>query len=43
MPVLLECHDGVAILTLSRPDQRNAWGADFEEALATHLTAPRGR
>ena len=39
MPVLLERHDAVAILSLSRPDQRNAWGADFEVELAAHLTA----
>ncbi|MGE0699210.1 MAG: enoyl-CoA hydratase/isomerase family protein [Hyphomicrobiaceae bacterium] len=37
MPVLYEQHGAVGVLTLSRPAQRNCWGADFSEGLAREL------
>ncbi|MCC7425387.1 MAG: enoyl-CoA hydratase/isomerase family protein [Alphaproteobacteria bacterium] len=37
MPVLFEKKDHVAILTLSRPEARNAWGDDYNQALRAHL------
>ena len=33
MPLLTEIKGHVAILTLSRPDARNAWDEDFNEGL----------
>ena len=33
MPVIYEKIDHIGILTLSRPEARNAWGADFYEGL----------
>ena len=33
MPLLHEQRGSIAILTLSRPDKRNAWGTDYHEAL----------
>jgi enoyl-CoA hydratase/carnithine racemase len=38
MPVIYEKIDHIGILTLSRPEARNAWGADFYEGLDTYLT-----
>ncbi|TBR28234.1 MAG: enoyl-CoA hydratase/isomerase family protein, partial [Reyranella sp.] len=37
MPLLCEKRGHVAILTLSRPDARNAWDEDFNEGLAAQL------
>jgi enoyl-CoA hydratase/carnithine racemase len=34
MPVSFERRDAVGIVTLSRPESRNAWGADFNEGIA---------
>jgi len=39
MPVLYEKRDQVGIVTLSRPEARNAWGADFTEGIAEYFTA----
>ncbi|WP_421996574.1 enoyl-CoA hydratase/isomerase family protein [Reyranella sp.] len=39
MPVLKEIRGHVAILTLSRPDARNAWDEDFNEGLESELAA----
>jgi enoyl-CoA hydratase/carnithine racemase len=39
MPVLYEKRDHIAIVTLSRPDARNAWGQDYNEGLAKHFSA----
>jgi enoyl-CoA hydratase/carnithine racemase len=36
MPLLLERRNGVATLTLSRPESRNAWGEDFNEGIVRH-------
>src|SRR5260221_11811445 len=33
MPLLYEKRDAVAVLTLSRPQARNAWGEDYNAAL----------
>src|SRR5712692_8314958 len=33
MPLLYEKHGAVAVLTLSRPQARNAWGEDYNAAL----------
>jgi enoyl-CoA hydratase/carnithine racemase len=33
MPLLYEKHGAVALLTLSRPQARNAWGEDYNEGL----------
>ena len=35
MPLIHEQRGAVAVLTLSRPDKRNAWGTDYHEALKT--------
>jgi len=37
MPVLVEKRNNVMILTLSRPDARNAWGDDYNKVLPVHL------
>lgn len=37
MPLLYERQNDVVILTLSRPDSRNAWGDDFREPLCRKL------
>ena len=37
MPLLFEQKGSVAILTLSRPQARNAWGEDYNEGLIEHL------
>jgi enoyl-CoA hydratase/carnithine racemase len=39
MPVAFEKRDQIAIVTLSRPAARNAWGPDFNEGLAKHFSA----
>src|SRR5437870_11168157 len=37
MPLLYEKHGAVAVLTLSRPQARNAWGEDYNAALQEML------
>jgi enoyl-CoA hydratase/carnithine racemase len=39
MPVSYEKRDRVGIVTLSRPEARNAWGPDFNEGIAKHFAA----
>ena len=39
MPVSYEKRGAIGIVTLSRPQARNAWGADFNEGLARHFAA----
>jgi enoyl-CoA hydratase/carnithine racemase len=39
MPVAYEKRGHIGIVTLSRPQARNAWGADFNEGLARHFAA----
>jgi enoyl-CoA hydratase/carnithine racemase len=39
MPVAYEKRDHVGVVTLSRPQARNAWGQDFNEGLARHFAA----
>jgi enoyl-CoA hydratase/carnithine racemase len=39
MPLLYEKRGAVAILTLSRPQARNAWGEDYNAALQEMLPA----
>src|SRR5215813_2739648 len=39
MPVSFEKRGHVGIVTLSRPQSRNAWGADFNEGIARHFAA----
>src|SRR5215813_4556286 len=34
MPVSFERRDAIGIVTVSRPESRNAWGADFNEGIA---------
>ena len=36
MPVLYEKRNHVGWLTLSRPEARNCWDADFNEEIAQH-------
>ena len=38
MPLLCEKRGPVAILTLSRPEARNAWDEDFNQGLEARLT-----
>jgi enoyl-CoA hydratase/carnithine racemase len=38
MPVSYEKHGHIGIVTLSRPEARNAWGEDFTEGIARHFT-----
>ena len=39
MPVVFEKRGHIGIVTLSRPQARNAWGADFNEGIARHFAA----
>src|SRR5712691_5317033 len=39
MPVQYEKRDHIGVVTLSRPQARNAWGPDFNESLARHFAA----
>jgi len=39
MPVAYEKRGHIGIVTLSRPQARNAWGADFNEGIARHFAA----
>ena len=39
MPVMYEKRDQVGVVTLSRPEARNAWGADFMEGIAQYFAA----
>jgi enoyl-CoA hydratase/carnithine racemase len=39
MPVMYEKRDQVGVVTLSRPEARNAWGPDFTEGIAHHFMA----
>jgi len=39
MPVTYEKRDHIGIVTLSRPQARNAWGPDFNDGLARHFAA----
>jgi enoyl-CoA hydratase/carnithine racemase len=39
MPLLYEKRDHIGILTLSRPQARNAWGPDYNDGLAKQLAA----
>ena len=39
MPVSYEKRDHIGIVTLSRPEARNAWGPDFNEGIARHFAA----
>lgn len=39
MPVLYDKQGHVGIVTLSRPEARNAWGPDFTEGIARHFAA----
>jgi len=39
MSVLYEQRGRVGIVTLSRPEARNAWGHDFAEGIAHHFAA----
>jgi enoyl-CoA hydratase/carnithine racemase len=39
MPVSYERRGPIGIVTLSRPEARNAWGADFNEGLARYFAA----
>src|SRR6266542_2347968 len=39
MPVTYEKQGQVGIVTLSRPEARNAWGPDFTEGIARHFAA----
>ena len=39
MPVSFEKRDHFGIVTLSRPQARNAWGPDFNEGIARHFMA----
>ncbi len=38
MPVMYEQRGHVGIVTLSRPEARNAWGEDFNEGIARYFT-----
>src|SRR4029434_2388766 len=39
MPVSFERRGPIGIVTLSRPEARNAWGADFNDGIARHFAA----
>src|SRR5437588_1701594 len=39
MPVTFERRDAIGIVTLSRPEARNAWGSDFNEGIARYFAA----
>ncbi len=42
MPLLYEKRGHIAILTLSRPEARNAWSNDFAIGLQERLPRARG-
>ena len=37
MPVAYDKHDHIGIITLSRPEARNAWGDDFNDGIARYF------
>ena len=37
MPVIYEKHEQIGIVTLSRPEARNAWGEDFTNGIARYF------
>ena len=37
MPVSYDKQDHIGIITLSRPEARNAWGDDFNEGIAHYF------
>jgi enoyl-CoA hydratase/carnithine racemase len=39
MPVLYEKRDHIGIVTLSRPEARNAWGQDYNDGIIQHFAA----
>jgi enoyl-CoA hydratase/carnithine racemase len=39
MPVMYDKRAQVGIVTLSRPEARNAWGSDFTEGIAQYFAA----
>ena|SRR5437660_583273 len=39
MPVTFERRDAIGIVTLSRPEARNAWGSDFNEGIARYFAS----
>ena len=39
MPVSYDKQDHIGILTLIRPEARNAWGDDFNEGIAHYFAA----
>jgi len=39
MPVTFERRDAIGIVTLSRPEARNAWGVDFNQGIARYFAA----
>lgn len=39
MPVIYEKHDHIGMVTLSRPEARNAWGEDFTEGMTRTFAA----
>jgi len=39
MPVTFERRGPIGIVTLSRPEARNAWGSDFNDGIARHFAA----
>ncbi len=43
MPLLYEKRGHVAVLTLSRPQARNAWGEDYNEGAQGDAAAAGGR
>ena len=43
MPLLYEKRGAIGIVTLSRPQARNAWGEDYNAGLAREFAAGRGR
>ena len=39
MPVSYDKQDHIGIITLSRPEARNAWGDDFNEGISRYFAA----
>jgi enoyl-CoA hydratase/carnithine racemase len=39
MPVSYDQQDHIGIITISRPEARNAWGDDFNEGIAHYFAA----